>query len=228
MAYILHIDTSGDAGLVALNHDGVMVGSMTNTDTRNHAAVINLHIEKVLADAGITMQQLDAVCVCGGPGSYTGLRIGLATAKGLCYVLDKPLMMHNKLQLLTLKHYYGNLSEYEFYSAILNARDKEYFIATYNNKSEIIQEPQHIMEEDLQKFRSLLTGKTLLAGDINEGFNNFFQGDDIVFIAENDVDTASWSKYAFEQFNCHNFVNMAHAEPFYLKSVYTHKSNNIN
>lgn len=228
MAYILHIDTSGDAGIVAISKDGVLTTQLENADTRNHAASINLHIEKALQDSGITMAQLDAVAVCGGPGSYTGLRIGLATAKGICYLLDKPLMMHHKLQLLALKSIYTHKNEYEHYISILNAREGEYYLASYNSEKDTINEPQHIMAADLETVFNQLSGKSLVCGDINEGLRATIGTQKIDFQEDNRVDATTWAVYAKEQYDCNGFVNLANSEPFYLKQVYTHKPKNIN
>lgn len=223
MGYLLHIDTSGDSGLVAISHDSVVISSRRNTDNRNHASAINLHVEEILQEAGIAMQQLDAVAVCGGPGSYTGLRIGLATAKGLCYVLDKPLMMHNRLRLATLGAYYEYLDKYDFYATVMQAREKEYYFGTYNNKNEIVIEPQHATEDQLIALRSMLNGKTLLAADINEEINNIFSSPENLILPEIAINVEAWARYSNERYHCNEFVNLQYAEPFYLKSVYTHK-----
>lgn len=228
MAYILHIDTSGDAGIVAISKDGVVTAQLENADTRNHAASINLHIEKALQDSGITMAQLDAIAVCGGPGSYTGLRIGLATAKGICYLLDKPLMMHHKLQLLALKKIYTHKNEYEHYISFLNAREGEYYFASYNSEKDTINEPQHIQAADLETVFSKLSGKSLVCGDMNEGLRAAIGTQTIDFQEDNRVDATTWAVYAKEQYDCNGFVNLANSEPFYLKQVYTHKPKNIN
>lgn len=228
MAYILHIDTSAETGLVALSNDGSIISSITNTDTRNHAAVLNLHIEKVLTDAHMSLLDLNAIAVCAGPGSYTGLRIGLATAKGLCYVLDKPLMMHHRLLLLLLEHYYNHLTAYDVYASILNARDKEYYFASYNNKLEPIFQPSHILEEKVTEIIKRANGKTLLVGDITNNIHTIFSSNDSNVITPVTINIAGWATYAYEKYNCHEFVNLAHAEPFYLKQVFTHKPKNTN
>jgi len=228
MAYILHIDTSGNTGIVAISKDGAVVAQMENADTRNHAASINLHIEKALQDSGITMSQLDAVAVCGGPGSYTGLRIGLATAKGICYLLDKPLMMHHKLQLLALKCIYNYKNKYDNYLSILNAREGEYYFASYSGNTNTINEPQHILAADLQTVCNQLSGKSLITGDINDALKAVINSQTIDFEEDSNISVATWALYAYEQINCNEFVNLANSEPFYLKSVYTHKPKNIN
>jgi len=223
MAYILHIDTSGDTGIVALSKNGIALSTVTNADNRNHAASINVHIEKVVSDAGITLQQLDAIAVCGGPGSYTGLRIGLATAKGLCYALDKPLMLQHRLLLLLLRDYYAQQKAFDSYNAILIAREKEYYYASYNNKLETLAEPQHILEENLPGILSQNQGKSLLVGDFAENVNALFQTKDATIIQNTHIDIKSWAIYAFEQYTASNFTSLPQSEPFYLKQVFTHK-----
>lgn len=228
MAYILHIDTSGNAGIVAVSKDGVVTAQMENADTRNHAASINLHIEKALQDSGITMAQLHAVAVCGGPGSYTGLRIGLATAKGICYLLDKPLMMHHKLQLLALSGINNYKNEYEQYISILNAREGEYYFASYNSNADTITEPQHILASDLQQLFAPIQTKLLVSGEVSDTLKEVFNSQLTDFDTNTSINTTIWAAYANDRYNCNDFVNLANSEPYYLKPVYTHKPKNIN
>ncbi len=220
MVYILHIDTSGDTGTVALAADGKTVSVRINTDTRNHAATINIHIDEVIKEAGITLDDVSAIAVCGGPGSYTGLRIGLATAKGLCYTLDKPLLLHNKLVLLTVNQYYKFLNEYEYYISILPAREKEYFISKHDNKFQCIIEPRHIFEDELGKLLTETDKKTMVVG---VPFHQIELNSNLYYINNQSIVIDSWSAYSFEEYNCNRIVNLSNAEPFYLKDVYTHK-----
>ena len=228
MNYILLIDTSGDNGFVALGRDGQLVARRQGADARNYAATLNLQVEEVLAEAGITLKDLAAVAVCGGPGSYTGLRIGLSTAKGYCYVLDKPLMLHSKLLLLVVAQYYKHLLKYDNYTAVLPARDKEFFIASYSNNLHPITEPRHVFEGELAEVLAPLKSKKLLTGLANALPAQLLEECEIDIEHNDVIDVNSWMRYAFEQFNCNGFVNLANAEPFYLKQVYTHKSNKIN
>ena len=98
MALILHIETATPTCSIALTQDGLLLSLKEETAQQIHAGVITLFIESVMHETGKKLNHLDAVCVSKGPGSYTGLRIGVSTAKGLCYALDKPLIAVNTLE----------------------------------------------------------------------------------------------------------------------------------
>lgn len=225
MAYILHIDTSADTGTVALAKDGNILTIRENSESRNHAASINLMINEVVAANKISLKDLSAISVCGGPGSYTGLRIGLSTAKGLCYALDKPLLLPDRLNLLAVSHFSDKV--YDNYMSILTAREGEYFIAVYNSSNEVTIEPQHVYEDDLQGIIAGIQGKTLCISDNMEAISSFQTAD---FTIKNDIkiNNQAWAVYSYNVFNRNGFVNLASAEPFYLKQVYTHKPKKTN
>ena len=92
MATFLIIDTALEEAIVALGKDGKIIGELTNKETHSHASFIQVAIDTVLERQQIAMKELDAIVVTLGPGSYTGLRVGLATAKGIAYALQKPLI----------------------------------------------------------------------------------------------------------------------------------------
>lgn len=224
MIYILHIDTSTNNAIVAISGNGKLLVQKTNQEARNHAATINMMVADALYDANISLENIHSISTVGGPGSYTGLRIGLATAKGYCYAYDKPLILTNKLTLLTLQQVRLQQSTYEHYLTALVARQGEYFIAMYNNKEKELLPPQHISEIELINFlnNSAVTihttglteeTKTLLKT------NSFISNFNLSYL---DIDF--WSQYSLEKYNCNSFVILANAEPFYLKDVYTHKS----
>jgi tRNA threonylcarbamoyladenosine biosynthesis protein TsaB len=219
MDYLLHIDTSADTCTVALAGDGILLAYKESAEARNHAGNINNMIGELLADAGISFPQLSAIAVCAGPGSYTGLRIGMATAKGLCYAVDTLLLLDNKLALLAYQAYTQN-KNYNAYISLLNARDKEYFITIYNNEFKCILEPQHVLEPQLEQ---ILAQKN----------NSYIITDSPEFVADPSINLyvdrvikinlTSWGMFSFEKFKCNETVKLYAAEPFYLKQVYTHK-----
>lgn len=223
MALILHIDTSADTGLTALAKDGVVVDSIINTESRNHAATLNTNIEGLVSRQSITLNDIDAFCVCGGPGSYTGLRIGLATAKGFCYAMDKPLMMHSRLLLIALAHIYDNKSGYTCFTTLLEAREDEYFSATFNQELNNINNPSHVYLTDLEEKINNDTENTLYIGQITDSVKKLLTQANKPLYDGTAVDISSWSRYAHEQYLSNAFVNLVSAEPFYLKQAFTHK-----
>ena len=222
MTYLLHIDTSIDTGLVAITGDGVLLASCMNTETRNHAATINNMINNVLADIKISFEDLSGIVVCAGPGSYTGLRIGMATAKGLCYALDKPLILDNRLTLLAYHAQKKHHNEYTQYVSLLIARDKEYFISIYNNDLVCTLSPQHIMEEQLNELIDKKEKTYIISNAPNDVIDNL-KINNLLINTDIKTELTSWSFYAFEKYIDNNIVNLSKAEPFYLKQVYTHK-----
>lgn len=227
MAYILHIDTSAETGVVALAKDGLVLAATEQTNARNHAATINNDIEQLLKANNIGLGDISAFCVNGGPGSYTGLRIGLATAKGYCYALDKPLMMHNRLLLLCLPGVQDISNTADTYVAVLQAREGEYFVAAYDKELTVIQEPQHVDALNIGQFAGQLGGGISVAGYIDETITNSLQYADVKMNPSTTPDMAAWARYSFEEYNCNRIVSLANTEPFYLKQVYTHKPKNV-
>jgi tRNA threonylcarbamoyladenosine biosynthesis protein TsaB len=226
MQYILHLDTSGNYGLVALSGDGKLLALQTNADGRSQAATINGMIGAVVMEAGIGLEDLAAIAVIGGPGSYTGLRIGLATAKGLCYVLNKPLIMHNMLDLLPLQNIREKGNAFPFYAAILPARENEYFASLYNSEEACIIEPVHLAATELNL---LFQGRSMLcSGILSKAIQDIEGLANVELLDNQQLDINFWCAYSFEAMNCNRFVNLADAEPFYLKQVYTHKSKTAN
>jgi len=222
MVYLLYIDTSSAICTIALSCDTELVAYKTSTDTRNHASVINIMINDVIAESAISLASIHGIVVCAGPGSYTGLRIGLATAKGLCYVLDKPLFLHNKLTLLCWQQYYDKQEKYNCYAALLIAREKEFFVSAHDNNFKCIIPPQHIIENNLRNLLSVFKNKLIITDASNITLNSLIESE--IQIDKNiSISLSHWLVYALQQYNCNNSVNLSNSEPFYLKQVYTHK-----
>ncbi len=221
MKYLLHIDTSTDLGTVAIGGDGELIAIKNNEGGRNHAATINLLIEDLLAVAGLKFSDLSGVVVCAGPGSYTGLRIGMATAKGLCYALDIPLFLHNRLTLLAYQSWKVHQQEFDNNAALLVAREKEYFFAVYDNNFNCIINPQHIVEKQYNELISDFSRVFLITDVQDSEFDKLS-----VNIAKSDknitIDVKMWVYYSFICFTEGKAENLFLSEPFYLKQVYTH------
>src|SRR4051812_39241342 len=102
MALILNIDTATNRASVGFADENGIVAEQTSEDQKNHAAFVQSAVSQLMQSHQIALQNIDAVAVVNGPGSYTGLRVGLASAKGLCYALNKPLILLNTLEVMAL------------------------------------------------------------------------------------------------------------------------------
>jgi tRNA threonylcarbamoyladenosine biosynthesis protein TsaB len=216
MPQLLYIDTSGNVATVAISRSGAISADVQHTNAGEQAAVINIMIEQALTKANTALSAIDGICVCAGPGSYTGLRVGLATAKGICFVTDKPLMLFNKLDLL-----YASFAANEQAAIVLKARTGEYFFALYNENGKIIHAPQHIFETALNDLLSTYSAGLKIITDDND-----FSENAIMLSKDMPVDTAKWLPLAEKQFAEKRFDDLAYSEPCYLKSAYTTVSKN--
>ena len=220
MKHILHIDTSTDTAVVAISGDGQMLKSATNQEARNHASTINSMVEQVLQELQLSLNSLSAISVVGGPGSYTGLRIGLATAKGFCYALDIPLLQHNKLEILAYQEM--EHTNHTVCGAMIAARHDEYFFGLYD-KEHILVEPEHVMADKLFNTLYNYNIQLRIVGIFNEEKFKNCKFSNVEFNENQEINLDFWLKYTFKKYNSNNFVNLSSAEPFYLKQVYTHK-----
>ena len=213
---ILHIDTSWPVGMVMLSRDGRPVAVQVSAEERDHATRLNELIEAVLAEAGVKPDQLSAIAVCNGPGSYTGLRIGLATAKGLCFVLGCELILHNRLALMLEE---GDEAQTKL--AILPARKGEYYAALRVEKGGF--SPQHIMTGDLLNFLSNITELSLIVGNPGDDLNVLHENPNVLFKPYTSINTMIWAETAATAFKSGNVCDVAYAEPEYLKAAYVTK-----
>lgn len=210
MTHLLFIDTSASVATIALSTDGNLTTVRTHENAHEQAAVINYMIEEVLQKAAVTINEIDAICICAGPGSYTGLRVGLSVAKGLAYAADKPLMLFNKLDILSWQQHPENS-----FIIALKARAGEYFVALFDKEGNSLGEPQHAFEQDLLKY-------------IDEGFH-FITDDELFSLAapktliptNTAIDIQHWIVKATLRFHSKQFDDLAYSEPFYLKAAYT-------
>ena len=92
MSKILQIDTANSLAAVSLSNEGKLLAVLESEDQKNHASFLQTAIQKILQEQQMNLNELDAVAVVAGPGSYTGLRVGLASAKGICYAIQKPII----------------------------------------------------------------------------------------------------------------------------------------
>ncbi len=216
MSAILYIDTSAEITTVACTIDGVVSSCIINEEQKEQAAIINILIEKALKDAAITLQALNAIALCSGPGSYTGLRIGFSTAKGLCYAADIPLITTDKFALIDRQYTTENGNTI----IILQARVGEYFVAAYDAKGNNILQPCLLLTEDLHaKITSL--NAHVLSND--ETLCYQFSAENITtnFIGNFRPDITVWETIVRKNISEKTFADLAYSEPLYIKQAFT-------
>jgi tRNA threonylcarbamoyladenosine biosynthesis protein TsaB len=215
---ILQIETATTVCSVALARDGEVV-AFKQVDQRNaHAEVITIYIDEVLAKAGVNYADIDAIAVSCGPGSYTGLRIGVSTAKGLCYALDRPLIAIETLESMA----YGVIDKVIDADILLcpmiDARRMEVYTAVFDSKGKSIK-PTAAEIIDENSFSDLLTANRILffgdgAEKCRECLGNKSNAQFLpVFINS----ATNLTRKAQEKFLAKDFENVAYFEPYYLK-----------
>jgi tRNA threonylcarbamoyladenosine biosynthesis protein TsaB len=217
MAYLLYIDTSGPESLVMLLKDADIQSKRINTVAKDHGQLINIHLQEVLTEAQINWNQLDAVCVLNGPGSYTGLRIGLGSAKGICYAHQLPLVLLNKLELIYSAIPKG--STQQFIGILSKAREQEYFITSYAADGQVAILPSLSTTEDIKNQKTelnmaLYTCEAVLLTE--------FETISVIQLHPEHI-----ARVCFDAFLEKKFEDLFLSEPFYLKNVYINKINKL-
>nr|WP_044206518.1 tRNA (adenosine(37)-N6)-threonylcarbamoyltransferase complex dimerization subunit type 1 TsaB [Flammeovirga sp. OC4] len=215
MGLILSIDTSTTVCSVALHTlEGALVSYYEQHIDKSHSEYLAVMIQNVTDNAGIEMSELKAVAVSEGPGSYTGLRIGASTAKGLCYTLDIPLMGVSTLESMALQVSYST-DEGDLICPMLDARRMEVYTALYSSKMEEKLSPQPMImdENSLSEY----TDRLVYFGNGAEKCAPLFEGRSTKLI-QNIVPSAQYiGELAIELYKKEAFKDVAYWEPEYLK-----------
>ncbi|MBA2250622.1 MAG: tRNA (adenosine(37)-N6)-threonylcarbamoyltransferase complex dimerization subunit type 1 TsaB, partial [Chitinophagaceae bacterium] len=132
MALILNIDTCTENAIVSLANNDVIIGTMNNSNQKDHASFLHTAIKNLLDKSGILISQLNAIAVTAGPGSYTGIRVGMAAAKGLAYALQIPLISLNTLEVIAMCSIIQSENKDAFFCPMIDARRMEVFTAVYD------------------------------------------------------------------------------------------------
>lgn len=215
MAKILNIDSSTKLASVSLAEDGNILLSKFNGNQKDHSAFLHPAIKDVMAELGVRFDQLAAISVTGGPGSYTGLRVGLSTAKGLCYAKNLPLILVGTLPCIAHAAALLEKDEEAWYTAMVDARRMEVFTATYNYQLEEILAPSaQILGAD--SFTNFPNKKIIFSGDGSAKFQKTTTIHGSKFYPEIDV-TQSLAQLSFQYCTQKKFSSIAYSEPFYLK-----------
>ena len=219
MALILHIDTALQKAYVGLSEDGKLLHEVQNDTPMNHAAFVQPAIQDVLKATGLSLNEIDAVGVTGGPGSYTGLRVAMASAKGLCYALQKPLLSVSTLQALAcaaINRFPGN----SIYCPMIDARRNEVFTALYDEKMNVLDLPHALILEPSSFSEAMKGGRVIYFGSGAVKWQQIMLPNSNAGFETVDYDGLYLSFLLFNSFKNKQFKDLAYAEPDYLKDFY--------
>jgi tRNA threonylcarbamoyladenosine biosynthesis protein TsaB len=221
MSVILNIDTSLETASVSIAKEGVILSVQTNAIQREHAAFVHVAINELLALVNFKPSQLDAIGVTLGPGSYTGLRVGLSAAKGLCYALNKPLISVGTLEMMAKDMILQmENTTHCLFCPMIDARRMEVFTAIYDEN----------LKEIITPHAKLLHPQSF-AENYDENMMVFFGSGMSKWKDMTKITTAFWgvnkslpnalNMLTFQKFVLSDFANLSSSIPQYSKPFYT-------
>ncbi|WP_422361465.1 tRNA (adenosine(37)-N6)-threonylcarbamoyltransferase complex dimerization subunit type 1 TsaB [Reichenbachiella sp.] len=223
MSLILGIDTSTSSGSVSLLQDGQLVGSQLYSIEKSHSNLLHVMIEQMMSNAGCKMDELSAVAVAEGPGSYTGLRIGVSAAKGLCLALDIPLIAVNTLEAMAYQMYRRSTDDI-LYCPMLDARRMEVYAALFDKNFKSIKPTAPVILEEYAYEDILVDQRVLFFGDGSNKSKEVISDRNAHFIDGIVPSAEEVALLAYEKYKTKSFENVISFEPFYLKEFRTASS----
>lgn len=216
MAYILNIDTTTEIATVCLSKGDEVIHSLQNDIQYNHASFLHTSINSIIGDSGLEWSEINAIAVSAGPGSYTGIRVGMAAAKGLCYALGIPFILLNTLEIIALSATLKLPSQESLYCPMIDARRMEVFTAIYDfNLNEIVTHSALILQGN--SFQSLLQNNTVFfVGSGSRKFSEIVKNNNARFV-EGRIEPKALSIISSGKYQKLLFSDVALSEPLYIK-----------
>ena len=221
---ILCLETATSTCSVALNEEGKTLALRECKGQNAHSEKITTFIKEVLEETGLGYHQLDAVAVSKGPGSYTGLRIGVSTAKGVCYASDRPLLAIDTLHAMAfgMRDRLGKETQpTDLFIPMIDARRMEVYCAVFDANLNRLHDTQAVVFNnplDLSPFTSHLSPRLWLFGDGAAKLAPLFNDKPQIHIVDDLLPSAAYmASLADKAWKAQDFVDVAYFEPFYLK-----------
>ena len=223
MSIILNIDTSIETASVSIAMDGMIQAHLINTIQKEHASFLHNAVKQLLAESSLDIKQMDAIAVTNGPGSYTGLRVGMASAKGFCYALNKPLITIctlNALAVAVINASKEAFSETTLFCPMIDARRMEVYTAVFDKNMVEILSPCAMILDERSFEETLQKNRIFFAGTGAAKWSNIIRSENAEFINELDITTAI-SILSFEKFLTNDFTGLTYSEPLYIKDFFS-------
>ncbi|MBS1743037.1 MAG: tRNA (adenosine(37)-N6)-threonylcarbamoyltransferase complex dimerization subunit type 1 TsaB [Bacteroidetes bacterium] len=225
MSLILNIDCSTEKAIVAVAENGKVLQEVSNQQQKEHASFLHIAIEDVIKKTGATLHTIDAVAVANGPGSYTGLRVAMASAKGLSYALSKPFIALGTLDIMAVAAVLetGNESNV-LYCPMIDARRMEVFTALYDERMDKVVPEQALILNENSFNDYLQKTKIYFSGNGSEKFRGIVLSKNAAFITgENSMQAMSILSH--KKFSANSFSDLLYAEPLYVKEFHSSPDN---
>ncbi|ATP55449.1 tRNA (adenosine(37)-N6)-threonylcarbamoyltransferase complex dimerization subunit type 1 TsaB [Pedobacter ginsengisoli] len=217
MATILQIETATQVCSAAIAHDGKTIALKEMMANNIHAGSLTLFIKEAMDSTGFQFEDLDAIAVSMGPGSYTGLRIGVSTAKGLCYALDKPLIAVPTLQMMAEGFMRQNPEYADSICSMIDARRMEVFTSLYDSDLKMLSPVSAKIISEYSFSKELDNGIVTFIGNGAAKCAPVLQHENARFSELNFNSASYMSKLAHTAYSSSRFEDVAYFEPFYLK-----------
>ena len=225
MPLLLHIDTATEHASVCISRGEEIIGLEESTEQKNHASFVQRAIQTLIEQQQVPLSETAAISVSSGPGSYTGLRVGLATAKGICYALNKPLIMVNTLEVMAeavrTQLRAGNVSipSEALICPMIDARRMEVFTALYNQDLLQIQPPHAlVLKED--SFSDVLAERPVaFSGSGHHKFKALMHQPHAIF-TDVQHNASHLAVLALKNYSNRQFADLAYSEPLYVKEFF--------
>lgn len=217
MSLILNIDTAVQTASVCLANKNVFLATKINPVQNDSAAWLQPAIAILIKEQGLVLNDIDAVAVSAGPGSYTGLRVGMASAKGVCYALQKPLLLVNTLQMMAA----GALNDDEqLLCPMIDARRMEVFTAIYKNDLTELVAPHNCILSDNSFAELIELQKVVFFGNGSEKFKGLISHPNAIF-KQIEATAEQMVLLSYRSFLKQEFADLAYSEPSYGKEFYS-------
>ncbi|MEP7230616.1 MAG: tRNA (adenosine(37)-N6)-threonylcarbamoyltransferase complex dimerization subunit type 1 TsaB [Ginsengibacter sp.] len=218
--YILNIHTATEIAIVNLSDAGRTIHSSFNIDTKQHATFLHNAIHDLVKSEGITLKDVSAVGVTSGPGSYTGIRVGLSAAKGICYALKIPLITYNSLELIARSSIDFTKETGNLYCPMIDARRMEVYTAIYRSDMGEVEAPSAKILDENSFIEYVNRSKIIFSGSGSKKFKNIVKAPGFYF-ADIEIATEALTFFSWQKYQKKAFENVDSAKPLYLKEFQT-------
>ncbi len=223
MSFLLNIDTATSYASVCISQDGEVMSLEANSQQKEHAGFLHGAINNGLKKAGIGIKRIDAVAVTSGPGSYTGLRVGMSAAKGFCFALGKPMICVNTLEVMAMAAIKSTANDNHSYNLLycpmIDARRLEVFTAIYDKNLRTVLQPCAMILNPLS-INVISPEQVLCTGDGAGKFKNLNPGEKYLF-KEVQHSAADLALLAHGLFKNRQFSDPVYTAPEYYKEFFT-------